>query len=286
MEQPITAVIGGLGVRGYEVYASAARRNPDKIRIVVADPAKRTAAREAFGLAEESCYESMEALLEAPRLGDVAVIATQDRQHVRHAVPALEKGYHLLLEKPVSPDLQECLSLRGAAHKYQRIVAVAHVLRYTQIFSTVKQLLDANAIGRLIHMDLIEKVAYWHFAHSYVRGNWRRAGEASPMILAKSCHDLDLLRWLAGDTCISLSSVGGLSVFFAQNAPKGAARRGTECRSAAIAPIMPCSLMDNEKTGILHGNTEWPCSVLDVYPTPENVRRALEQGPRTLRICV
>ena len=196
MEQPITAVIGGLGVRGYEVYASYARRNPDKIRIVAVadpDPAKRTAAREAFGLAEESCYESMEALLEAPRLGDVAVIATQDRQHVRHAVPAMEKGYHLLLEKPVSPDLQECLSLRGAAHRYQRIVAVAHVLRYTQIFSTVKQLLDANAIGRLIHMDLIENVAYWHFAHSYVRGNWRRAGEASPMILAKSCHDLDLL---------------------------------------------------------------------------------------------
>ena len=147
MEQPITAVIGGLGVRGYEVYASYARRNPDKIRIVAVadpDPAKRTAAREAFGLAEESCYESMEALLEAPRLGDVAVIATQDRQHVRHAVPAMEKGYHLLLEKPVSPDLQECLSLRGAAHRYQRIVAVAHVLRYTQIFSTVKQLLDAN----------------------------------------------------------------------------------------------------------------------------------------------
>ena len=283
MEQPITAVIGGLGVRGYEVYASYARRNPDKIRIVAVadpDPAKRTAAREAFGLAEESCYESMEALLEAPRLGDVAVIATQDRQHVRHAVPAMEKGYHLLLEKPVSPDLQECLSLRGAAHRYQRIVAVAHVLRYTQIFSTVKQLLDANAIGRLIHMDLIENVAYWHFAHSYVRGNWRRAGEASPMILAKSCHDLDLLRWLAGDTCISLSSVGGLSVFFAQNAPKGAARRCTECRVRGDCPYNAVQIyMDNEKTGILHGNTEWPCSVLVNKPTEEKLYDALRTGP-------
>ena len=283
MEQPITAVIGGLGVRGYEVYASSARRNPDKIRIVAVadpDPAKRTAAREAFGLAEESCYESMEALLEAPRLGDVAVIATQDRQHVRHAVPAMEKGYHLLLEKPVSPDLQECLSLRGAAHRYQRIVAVAHVLRYTQIFSTVKQLLDANAIGRLIHMDLIENVAYWHFAHSYVRGNWRRAGEASPMILAKSCHDLDLLRWLAGDTCISLSSVGGLSVFFAQNAPKGAARRCTECRVRGDCPYNAVQIyMDNEKTGILHGNTEWPCSVLVNKPTEEKLYDALRTGP-------
>lgn len=100
------------------------------------------------------------------------------------------------------------------------------------------------------------------------------------MILAKSCHDLDLLRWLAGDTCISLSSVGGLSVFFAQNAPKGAARRCTECRVRGDCPYNAVQIyMDNEKTGILHGNTEWPCSVLDVYPTPENVRRALEQGP-------
>lgn len=97
---------------------------------------------------------------------------------------------------------------------------MAHVLRYTQIFSTVKRLLESGEIGRLIHMDLIENVAYWHFAHSYVRGNWRREEDSSPMILAKSCHDLDLLRWFAGSACISLSSNGGLSVFALKAPPK------------------------------------------------------------------
>ena len=283
MEQPITAVIGGLGVRGYEVYASYARRNPDKIRIVAVadpDPAKRTAAREAFGLAEESCYESMEALLEAPRLGDVAVIATQDRQHVRHAVPAMEKGYHLLLEKPVSPDLQECLSLRGAAHRYQRIVAVAHVLRYTQIFSTVKQLLDANAIGRLIHMDLIENVAYWHFAHSFVRGLWNNSDETSPMILAKCCHDLDIILWLMGQDCRRVSSFGSLMTFMEQNAPEGCTGRCIDgCAIQDSCPYDALKIYLTGKQGLeqLHGG--WPVTAVVLEPDREKLMEALRSGP-------
>ena len=191
MKKPITMVIGGLGVRGYEVYASYAYRHPQNVTVVAVadpDPEKRAAAKERFHLPDSACYPDMETLLQQPRLADVAVIATQDRQHIAHALPALEKGYHLLLEKPISPDVQACIALRDTAHRCGRVVAVAHVLRYTEIFSAVKQLLQQGAIGKLIHMDLIENVAYWHFAHSYVRGNWRRAEETSPMILAKSCH--------------------------------------------------------------------------------------------------
>ena len=177
MDLPIKIVIGGLGVRGYEVYASYAKRNPDKMQVTAIaepNPIRRRNVQRDLGLSDSQCYETMESLLQQPRLGDVAVIATQDRDHVRLALPALEKGYHLLLEKPISPLLQECLALQQAAHRCGRIVTVAHVLRYTQIFSTVKRLLESGEIGRLIHMDLIENVAYWHFAHSYVRGNWRR----------------------------------------------------------------------------------------------------------------
>ena len=187
MKKPITMVIGGLGVRGYEVYASYAYRHPQNVTVVAVadpDPEKRAAAKARFHLPDSACYPDMETLLQQPRLADVAVIATQDRQHIAHAMPALEKGYHLLLEKPISPDVQECIALRDAAHRCGRVVAVAHVLRYTEIFTAVKQLLQQGAIGKLIHMDLIENVAYWHFAHSYVRGNWRRAEETSPMILA------------------------------------------------------------------------------------------------------
>ena len=283
MDLPIKIVIGGLGVRGYEVYASYAKRNPDKMQVTAIaepNPIRRRDVQRDLGLSDSQCYETMESLLQQPRLGDVAVIATQDRDHVRLALPALEKGYHLLLEKPISPLLQECLALQQAAHRCGRIVTVAHVLRYTQIFSTVKRLLESGEIGRLIHMDLIENVAYWHFAHSYVRGNWRREEDSSPMILAKSCHDLDLLRWFAGSACISLSSNGGLSVFRAESAPEGADDRCTRCALSTRCPYSAVRIyMENEKTGILGGNAGWPCSVLSETPTPDSIRAALEKGP-------
>ena len=151
MDLPIKIVIGGLGVRGYEVYASYAKRNPDKMQVTAIaepNPIRRRDVQRDLGLSDSQCYETMESLLQQPRLGDVAVIATQDRDHVRLALPALEKGYHLLLEKPISPLLQECLALQQAAHRCGRIVTVAHVLRYTQIFSTVKRLLESGEIGR------------------------------------------------------------------------------------------------------------------------------------------
>lgn len=283
MKKPITMVIGGLGVRGYEVYASYAYRHPQNVTVVAVadpDPEKRAAAKARFHLPDSACYPDMETLLQQPRLADVAVIATQDRQHIAHALPALEKGYHLLLEKPISPDVRECIALRDAAHRCGRVVAVAHVLRYTEIFSAVKQLLQQGAIGKLIHMDLIENVAYWHFAHSYVRGNWRREEDSSPMILAKSCHDLDLLRWFAGSACISLSSNGGLSVFRAESAPEGADDRCTRCALSTRCPYSAVRIyMENEKTGILGGNAGWPCSVLSETPTPDSIRAALEKGP-------
>ena len=273
MKKPITMVIGGLGVRGYEVYASYAYRHPQNVTVVAVadpDPEKRAAAKERFHLPDSACYPDMETLLQQ----------TQDRQHIAHALPALEKGYHLLLEKPISPDVQACIALRDTAHRCGRVVAVAHVLRYTEIFSAVKQLLQQGAIGKLIHMDLIENVAYWHFAHSYVRGNWRRAEETSPMILAKSCHDMDILRWLADAPCESLSSVGGLSVFTGKNAPTGAADRCLNCAVERSCPYSARRIyLENEKTGVLHGNTDWPCSVLDDHPTEQSITRALAEGP-------
>lgn len=283
MKLPIKLVIGGLGVRGYEVYASYAKRHPDKIQVVAIaepNPIRRRDVQKDLQLTDEQCYESMEALLQQPLLGDVAVIATQDRDHVKFALPALKKGYHLLLEKPISPDLDECLALRDAAHQYQRSITVAHVLRYTQIFSTVKHLIESGKIGRLIHMDLIENVAYWHFAHSYVRGNWRRECDSSPMILAKSCHDLDLLRWFADSPCVSLSSNGDRTVFRSESAPEGAADRCTHCTLSAQCPYSAVKIyMESEKTGILHGHSGWPCSVLNEEPTPQSIQAALENGP-------
>ena len=85
-------------------------------------------------------------------------------------------------------------------------ITVAHVLRYTPFFARIKELLNRGVIGTLQSIRHTEHIGYWHFAHSYVRGNWRRLDQSSPMILARSCHDFDILLWLTGNTCIELNS--------------------------------------------------------------------------------
>ena len=199
MDKPVTFAICGLGIRGLEAYAAFQKQHPEKMKITAGadpDPDRRAALQANYGVPAGSCFATGEELLAQPRLADVMIIATQDRQHVAQALAALDKGYHLVLEKPISPLLDECLALQKKAHEANRVVVVCHVLRYTKFYGTLYELLRGGAIGRIESLDAVENVAYWHYAHSYVRGNWRRAEESSPMILAKSCHDMDIIRWL------------------------------------------------------------------------------------------
>ena len=192
MDKPVTFAICGLGIRGLEAYAAFQKQHPEKMKITAGadpDPDRRAALQANYGVPSGSCFATGEELLAQPRLADVMIIATQDRQHVAQALAALDKGYHLVLEKPISPLLDECLALQKKAHEANRVVVVCHVLRYTKFYGTLYELLRGGAIGRIESLDAVENVAYWHYAHSYVRGNWRRAEESSPMILAKSCHD-------------------------------------------------------------------------------------------------
>ena len=139
---------------------------------------------------------------------DALVIATQDKDHVRMCIKALELGYDILLEKPISPSEEELYALLEANKKYQRKVIVCHVLRYAPAYLKVKEILDSGEIGNIVCIDWIEQVAYWHQAHSYVRGNWRKSEETSPMIMAKCCHDLDLLQYYANSKCETVYSTG------------------------------------------------------------------------------
>ena len=193
----------------------------------------------------------------------------------------MEKGYHLVLEKPISPSLRECIALREKAHETNRAVIVCHVLRYTQFYGTVKQLLAEGAIGRIEAIEAAENVAYWHYAHSYVRGNWHKTADSSPMILAKSCHDMDIIRWLMGVPCESVSSYGSLDWFRAENAPDGSADRclsGCACKEGCPYDAEKIYIF-NDKSGIRSGNDEWPCSVLVNKPTEEKLYDALRTGP-------
>lgn len=283
MQQPITFAICGLGVRGLEAYASFQHAHPEKMQIVAGadpDPQRRAALQAQHGVSAASCYATAEQLLAQPRMADVLIIATQDRQHVAQALLALEKGYHLVLEKPISPLLDECLALQKKAHEANRVVVVCHVLRYTAFYGTLHRLLRQGSIGRIQSLDALENVAYWHYAHSYVRGNWRKAQESSPMILAKSCHDMDIIRWLVDAPCTQVSSFGSLDWFRPENAPKGSTSHclgGCACKDECPYDAEKIYI-HNDKSGIRCGNTEWPCSVLVNQPTEEKIYHALQTG--------
>ncbi len=282
-ERPVTFAVCGFGIRGMEAYSSYQKSHPNEMKVVAVadpDPARRAIAQKEYGVSPEACYNTAEELLCQPRLADVMIIATQDRQHVAQALAAMDKGYHLVLEKPISPSLQECIALRNKAHETNRVVIVCHVLRYTPFFGTIKQLLDDGTIGRIETLEADENIAYWHFAHSYVRGNWRRKDESSPMILAKSCHDMDIIRWLIGTPCKRVSSFGRLDWFREENAPEGAGKRCMDCPVRESCPYDAQKIyLTNDRSGYDSGNRGWPLTVLCSEPTPERIREALRTGP-------
>ena len=284
MKKKITLAIIGLGSRGKNAYGAELLTLKDRAEVVaVAEPDEE---RLKIG-GDEHCvpperrYHSAEELLAQPKLADAAIICVQDRQHVPVALAALRKGYDILLEKPVSPVLSELQEIVRVAREENRRVVVCHVLRYTDFFGLIKQTIDSGRLGDIVNIQALENVRYWHQAHSFVRGNWRRSEETSPMILAKCCHDLDYLIWLSGSRCERVSSFASLRYFKPENAPKGAAKRCMDgCAAKENCPYDAEKIyLTNKETGILGGNVEWPIDVLAEKPTEASIREAIKNGP-------
>ncbi|MFX1537061.1 MAG: Gfo/Idh/MocA family protein [Promethearchaeota archaeon] len=228
MVEPITAVLIGAGNRGKDVYGRYALTYPNNLHFVAVaepNPIRRKKFAEEHNIPPKRRFTSWEELLSLDKLATAAVITTQDQLHTQPALAALEKGYHVLLEKPMATTLEECRQLVDTAEKVDRHLQICHVLRYTSFFSTIKQVIVRKLIGDVITIEHRENVSYWHMVHSYVRGNWRNSEESSPMILAKCCHDLDILYWLVDSRPMKISSFGTITHFTSDNAPKGAPQR-------------------------------------------------------------
>jgi len=284
MSYPVRVAICGLGSRGKDTYAPISELLPGQMVIAaIAEPIeeKREYVRRRYRVPEEMCFETGEEMFARERLADVALICTQDAMHVGHAVAALEKGYHLLLEKPIATSQADVKKIQETAKKMNRSVVVCHVLRYAPFFETIFDAIDRGDIGDLMCIQALENVGYWHQAHSFVRGNWRREEESTFMLLAKCCHDLDYLVWLTGQRCARVSSFGSLRHFRKECAPEGAAERCTAgCAAKENCPYDAEKIyLTNQNTGILHGNTDWPCNILAQEPTEEKIRQAIKEGP-------
>ncbi|MFH1568220.1 MAG: Gfo/Idh/MocA family oxidoreductase, partial [Gemmatimonadota bacterium] len=233
--QPVSLAIVGAGGRGAG-YATFAAAHPDRARVVaVAEPRDRYREQVVakYGVAADLTFTDWRDLAERPRLADAAIIATQDAMHVGPAVALAAKGYHILLEKPMAPDEAGCRQIVAAALEAGTIFAVCHVMRYTAYTRTLKRLLDDGRIGEVVSIQHLEPVGHWHQAHSFVRGNWGNEAASSPMLLAKSCHDLDWLRHVMGEPCQAIQSFGSLKHFRASEKPAGAADRCLDCRVEA-----------------------------------------------------
>lgn len=277
-EKKITVAIVGLGSRGNS-YASSCALLSDKVEIVACadiDPDKLQRFSKKYNIKPEMQFNSAEELLQQDKLADVLFVCTLDQLHYPHSIPALKKGYHLLLEKPASNDPVECMEIARVANEYNRKVVVCHVMRYTAFLRTLKSILDSGKIGDIMCIQANEGVCFWHQAHSFVRGNWRDKNTTSPMLLQKCCHDMDMFLWLTGKHCKSITSFGTLSHFKPECAPEGATQRCNEgCPHYYTCPysIKPCYLDWGEK-----GIFTWPMDVVSQEPTMESLKKNLEEG--------
>ncbi len=222
-------LIGG-GVRGM-TYLEYVYDNPDEFQLVaVVEPNddRRNYIKERHNLTDEMCFIDWPEIFEREKFADAVIVATQDRMHYAPVMAAIDKGYDMLLEKPVAPTPEECIEIEKAALEKGVKIVVCHVLRYTDFYRAIKKFIDDGRLGRIMNVIHAEGVDNVHHSHSYVRGPWRNTKESAPMILAKSCHDMDMLRWLLGKKCTKIQSFGEQSWFKHDNKPEGSPERCIE----------------------------------------------------------
>lgn len=222
-----SVILIGAGLRG-TVYTNEMHKLGDKFKVIgVAEPieGRRNYIKEKHNIPDDMCFNSWEDILAKPKMADLAIISTMDDLHYEPAMKAIELGYDLLLEKPVAPTEQECVEIALAAEKKGVKVLVCHVLRYTPFFNKIKETILSGMLGDIMSIMHVEAVGNVHQSHSYVRGNWHSEKETSPMLLAKCCHDIDILQWLLDEPCEKIQSFGKLTYFTEKNAPEGAPKR-------------------------------------------------------------
>ena len=259
-------IVIGCGSRG-KAYSDIMKNDFDNHFEIVAcaEPIddRRNYMQQKHSISADMCFKSWEPILEREKFADVVVIATMDRDHFAPAMAAIEKGYNLLLEKPVAPTPEQCRAIQKAAEEKGVFVLVCHVLRYTRFYIALKNIIDSGEIGKIMNIQAIECVGDVHQTHSFVRGNWSNSDKSSCMILQKTCHDMDILAWLIGKKCVEVHSYGSLSYFRKENAPEGSPEYCYEgCPASDTCPYHA----EKVYVDLKHGGKGW----FDLVATEKN----------------
>ena len=267
----IETIIVGAGGRGnsYGKFALEYPRELNVMGVAEPDPIRRDRLARAHDIAPDMIFDNWQDLLDAPTRRSATILnCTMDRDHFESTMQMLDKGYDVLLEKPMTPVLQENIRLVQKAEETGRVLQICHVLRYTPFWQTLREVVDSGTLGRIVSVTHRENLIYYHMAHSFVRGNWRQESTSGPMILCKCCHDFDVLLWIFKTKVVHLNSFGSLTHFRPENAPPGATERCTDgCPAADTCKYEATKLYARDGDG-------WPHNYVSYVPS-RNVR--LEQ---------
>ena len=246
----ITVITLGAGNRG-NVYGNFALSYPEEMDIIgVAEPnvVRNERYTKKHAIPDANRFDTWERVFEKPKFADAVLITTPDNLHYGPCMAALKAGYDVLLEKPISPSEKECRDILALAKKTGRIVAVCHVLRYAPYFVKLREIMHSGVLGEIISLQHMEPIEHIHMSHSYVRGNWHDRNATTPIILAKSCHDLDIMRWLIGKPCKQIVAMGNLKWFRKENAPAGSTPRCMDgCAAEATCPYSAMKIYYRER---------------------------------------
>lgn len=275
----MTTIVIGAGSRGSS-YANYALDFPQKFKVVgVAEPRKfyREKMQKQHNIPANQLFTDWLEAAAVDKFADCVIISTQDQLHKDPAVAFAKKGYHIFLEKPMAVSYADCCEIVAACKTAGVVLAVCHVLRYMPQAREITKLIQSGCIGDVVNIQHTEPVGYWHFAHSFVRGNWRSTKSSTFSLLAKSCHDLDLIQmWMGDKRCLAISSFGSLKHFTAANKPYGASSR---CISCAVEPTCPFSAKKIYLSAAQQGRTGWPLKIIAEVPDIESVTEAIRTGP-------
>ncbi|KAF8138617.1 hypothetical protein EV363DRAFT_1154683 [Boletus edulis] len=288
---PITLAIIGCGQRGSS-YAVYALDQPHQCKVVaIAEPRvnTRTLFAKAHAVDDTLVFNTWQDLLKASaetleavgkRLADAVIVAVHDHMHKEVVLAFAQQGYHILCEKPMATNLRDLVEMEKAINEAKIIFAMGHVLRYSPYTKALTEVVRSGQLGELVNAVHVEPVGYFHFAHSYVRGNWAKEAESSFSLMTKSCHDIDLLcHWLSPATPTRVSSFGSLHHLKKDRKPK-AAGSATRCFECPIENECPYSAKKIYLDPVSHGDTSWPaCTLVDGIPDIENITEALRNGP-------
>lgn len=271
----VRVVIIGAGLRGMYGYAPYIYENSNLCKvvgIVESKKARRDLFKQKYNIEEKYVFESASEFFASDKIADAVVVASSDDMHYEHAKESLKKGYHVLLEKPIANSLDGIIHLNELCDKYQKqVFMTCHVLRYTNFFEKLKDIVNSKELGELVSIQHNENIGYWHYAHSYTRGNWRNSSDTAALVLTKSCHDMDILSYIVGSKCKKVASFGNQKHMVHTNFGEDMGENCFECSVEKDCPYSAKKIyIDNDRD--INNSVH-------LFPTKENLSTILKSGP-------